>query len=58
MRNVLILAAFLSWFAVVALLSLARLWQLALPLLALGFLAESIAHEALGGRLDLEEDRS
>jgi hypothetical protein len=57
MRNVLILAGFLDWFGLVALLCLARCWSVAVPLLALGLLAESIAHEAVGARLDLQEDQ-
>jgi hypothetical protein len=58
MRNLLILAGFLGWFGLVAVLCLAHLWSVAVPLLALGFLAESIAHEAIGPRLDAAEDRS
>ena len=56
MRNLLILAGFLGWFAVVALLALARCWVAVAPMLALGFLAESIAHEYLGARWDASED--
>jgi hypothetical protein len=55
MRNLLILAGFLCWFGLVAVLCLAHLWAIATPLLAAGFLAESIAHEAIGPRLDAED---
>jgi hypothetical protein len=58
MRNVLILAGFLGWVAVALVLCLTRCWAGAVPVLVLGFLVESVAHEAFGGRLDLEEDRS
>ena len=56
MRNLLLVAGFLSWFALALVLCLARCWAGAVPVLVLGLLAESVAHEALGGRLDLEED--
>jgi hypothetical protein len=58
MRNLFILAGFLGWFGLAAVLTLTRCWAGAVPVLVLGLLAESIAHEAFGGRLDLEEDRS
>jgi hypothetical protein len=58
MRNLLILALFLSWFALALVLCLAHCWAGAVPVLVLGFVAESVAHEAIGARLDLEEDRS
>ncbi len=52
MRNALIAFGLLGWFALVVFASLCRCWCVVVPLLALGGMVETFAHEAIGARLD------
>ncbi len=52
LRNAFLVAAVLVWLALVVVLSLARCWLAVAPLIALGGMVETFAHEAIGARLD------
>jgi hypothetical protein len=54
LRNACIITVLLVWFALVVVLSLARLWAVVVPLIALGGMVEMFAHEAIGARWDAQ----